>query len=80
MSVNVKVCMGTHCTMLGNLNLYEDLEDLSKEYPGKINLETVKCLKVCDNGDAPVVSINGEMRKSAKAEKIISEIIGVIEK
>ena len=47
MSVKIKICMGTHCTMMGNLNLQEDLENLQVQYPGKIEVEAVKCLKFC---------------------------------
>ncbi len=78
MTVKVKVCMGTHCTMLGNLNLHDNIEELQKKYPGEIDLENVKCLKACERGGAPVVSINGEIREKAKSEEIISEILEVM--
>lgn len=78
MSVKIKVCMGTHCTMMGNLNLQENLESLQIEYPGKIEIEAVKCLKYCEENGAPVVDINGELIKNATAEIVISKIIEVI--
>lgn len=79
MTVKVKVCMGTHCTMMGNLNLQENLEDLQLEYPGQIEIESVKCLKFCENNKAPVVELNGTIITNASAEKVISEILEVIQ-
>lgn len=78
MLAKVKICMGTHCTMMGNLNLQESLEDLQQEYPGKIEVEAVKCLKYCEDNKAPVVEINGKIITNASTEKIISEIIEVV--
>lgn len=78
MLVKIKVCMGTHCTMMGNLNLQENLESLQIEYPGKIEIEAVKCLKYCEENGAPVVDINGELIKNATPEIVISKIIEVI--
>lgn len=82
MDVEVKVCMGTECSMMGNLNLYEDLEELKENYPDQIKLETVMCLKSCksETETAPVVSINGKIRSSSRIDQVISEIIEVIEK
>ena len=77
-SVVVKVCMGTHCTMMGNLNLYSDLEELQYNFPDNIILETVKCLGACKGGNTPVVEIDGKIKTSAKSEEIISEILEVI--
>ncbi len=82
MIVDVKVCMGTECSMMGNLNLYEYLEELQEDQPGKINLESVVCLKSCKEEPkiAPVVSINGKIRSSRRIDQVISEIIQLIEK
>lgn len=79
MPVKIKVCMGTHCTMMGNLNLQENLEDLQLEYPEKIEIESVKCLKFCENNQAPVVELNGTIITNASAEKVISEILEVMQ-
>lgn len=78
MTVKIKICMGTHCTMMGNLNLQENLEDLQLEYPDQIEIESVKCLKFCEDNKAPVVELNGKIIKNASAEKVISEILEVV--
>lgn len=78
MSAKVKVCMGTHCTMMGNLNLQESLEELQLEYPEQIEIEAIKCLNFCKNDKAPVVELNGEIITNASSEKIISEILQLV--
>lgn len=78
MKVLVNVCMGTTCSMMGNLNLFEDLEELKEDYPESLEVNVVKCLDSCKEGKAPVVSINGEIRPSDRSDQIISEILGVI--
>lgn len=78
MAVKVKICMGTHCTMMGNLNLQESLEDLQLEYPEQIEIEAIKCLKFCKDNKAPVVELNGKIITNASVEKIISEIIETV--
>lgn len=75
MTIKVKVCMGTHCTMMGNLNLYEDLLNVARKYPDRIDLDTVKCLNACSEGRAPVVLINDSVRTMAKPQEIIAEIL-----
>ncbi|MDR7856756.1 NAD(P)H-dependent oxidoreductase subunit E [Tissierella sp.] len=79
MPVKVKICMGTHCTMMGNLNLQESLETLQLEYPEKIEIEAVRCLKFCEDNKAPIVELNGKIITHASSEKVISEILGVIQ-
>lgn len=79
MPVKVKICMGTHCTMMGNLNLQHNLENLQLEYPGLIEIDSVRCLKFCENSKAPVVELNGKIITNASAEKVISEILEVIQ-
>lgn len=78
MPVKVKICMGTHCTMMGNLNLQENLEDLQLEYPGQIEIESVRCLKFCEDNKAPIVELSGKIITNASAEKVISEILEVV--
>ncbi|WMM23980.1 NAD(P)H-dependent oxidoreductase subunit E [Tissierella sp. MB52-C2] len=78
MEVKVKICMGTHCTMMGNLNLEENLERLQLEYPDQIEIEAVKCLKYCENNKAPVVELNGKIITNASAEIVMSEILEVV--
>lgn len=80
MTADVKLCMGTHCAMMGNLNLYDVLEELVEKYPEDIKLEVVKCLNCCSDGKAPIVMIDNKIKYNARSEKIVSEILEVIGK
>lgn len=80
MKLKIKVCMGTHCSMMGSLNLYDDLERLEKDYPEDIELEMVRCLKVCSDKKAPVIDINGDIITSVKSEEVQSKVLELIEK
>lgn len=79
MEINIKVCMGTHCSMMGSLNLYDALEEVKNQYPSMIGLEMVRCLQVCQDQQAPVIAINDEVRKSVKAEALVAEILELME-
>lgn len=77
--INVKVCMGTHCSMMGSLNLYEDIEELTNDFPEQVNLEGVQCMKICKTDQSPtsktpVVKVNDLIITSAKAEEVIAYI------
>lgn len=80
MKVLVEVCMGTSCSMMGNLNLYEDLEELQEEYPDELDVKIVRCLNSCKEDKTPVVSINGKIKPSDRSDQVISEILEVIGK
>lgn len=79
--INIEVCMGTHCSMMGGLNLYEDIEEIQKQFPEKINLTMAKCFKVCDEGKkTPVIKINDRLIVAAKSEEVISELLELVKK
>lgn len=78
--IKVRVCMGTHCSMMGNLNLFENLEEIQQEFPEELELEMVKCLKLCDTNKTPIIYINDKLITSAKSEEVIAEILEMIKK
>lgn len=74
--MKVTVCMGSHCVMVGSMNIMTQLEELKESMP-EINLELdmVKCLGGCKEGKAPVVIIDGEMIKGASSQDIMAKIM-----
>lgn len=78
MLAKIKICMGTHCAMMGNLNLLEAIEELQEKHPTQIEVEVVRCLKYCENNNAPVVELNNRTITNASSEKVISEILEVV--
>ena len=45
--VKVEVCVGSHCALVGGLNILESLEELREDYPEQIEVEKVECLDIC---------------------------------
>lgn len=76
--VKVEICVGTHCTMMGALNIIESIEDLKQEY-GNVSLEIIKCIKDClGEKIAPVVFINGDKIQNATNEEVLARIMDVM--
>lgn len=74
--LKVEICVGSHCSLVGALNILESLEKLQQDYPEQINLEKVKCLDMCsDIKNAPVVKINNELITSAQTQIVISKVM-----
>ena len=79
--VKVEVCVGSHCALVGGLNILESLEDLKKDYPEQIELKKVECMDVCDDiKRSPVVKVDDEVITAAKSEVVMSKVMERIEK
>ena len=79
--VKVEVCVGSHCALVGGLNILESLEELQNDYPGQIKIKKVECLDVCDDiKTLPVVKIDDEVITAAKSEVVMSRVMERIEK
>jgi len=78
--IAVEVCVGTHCTMMGALNIMELIGDMQREYRDRdIDIECVKCFGNCkDDRDAPVVMVNGDKITRATSERVMAKISEVI--
>lgn len=78
--VKVEICVGTHCTMMGAMNILELIDDMKKEYQDQgIEVETVKCYQHCkENRVAPIVKINGDIIENATSERVMAKITEVI--
>lgn len=73
--IKVEICVGTHCTMMGALNIIESVEDLRREYQN-ISLEIIKCIKDClGEKVAPIVFINGQKIQNATNEEVLARIM-----
>ncbi len=84
--MKVKVCMGLNCTMLGAMNLLDQIEDLKDIIDGddakyndeEIEIVAVKCLNYCkktDNNIAPVVVIDDEVIFNATGQIVMEKIM-----
>ncbi|MBQ7126143.1 NAD(P)H-dependent oxidoreductase subunit E [bacterium] len=76
--VEVKVCIGTTCFIMGASNLQGLTEIVSRKYNDNVNLTTSSCLGICSTNweysKAPYVKVNDEIVQEATVEKVVNEI------
>lgn len=75
--ISVKICMGTTCFVMGASNLQDLNEILAQKFPDKVDVQGVTCFDFCSQcseSQAPYVTIDGDVIKSATVEKVIEDI------
>lgn len=76
--VNVKVCLGTTCFVMGSSNLQELLDLVPKKYGDDVDVSGSPCLGLCsidwEFSKAPYVKVNNEVIKEATVEKVLAAI------
>ncbi len=76
--VNVKVCLGTTCFVMGSSNLQELIELVPKKYGDDVDVSGSPCLGLCsidwEFSKAPYVKVNDEVIKEATVEKVLAAI------
>lgn len=76
--VNVKVCLGTTCFVMGSSNLQELLDLVPKKYGDDVSVAGSPCLGLCsidwEFSKAPYVKVNDEIVKEATVEKVLAAI------
>jgi NADH:ubiquinone oxidoreductase subunit E len=83
--MKVKVCMGSNCTLLGAMNLLDQIESLreliaeNKEYKDEeLEIESIKCLGYCKETDediAPVVIVDEDVIFKATGQIVMGKIM-----
>ena len=76
--VNVKVCLGTTCFVMGSSNLQELIDLVPKKYGNKVEVTGVPCLGLCsidwEFSKAPYVKVDDEVVKEATVEKVLAAV------
>lgn len=76
--IEVKVCLGTTCFVLGRSNLQELNEIVPKKYGEQVSVISCPCLGVCsinwEHSKAPYAKVNDEIISEATVEKILETI------
>jgi len=76
--INVKVCMGTTCFVMGGANLQELNDIIPRKYGDKVEVNASPCLNLCsinwEYSKAPYVKVNDDIITEATVEKVL-EII-----
>ncbi len=83
--MKVKVCVGSSCTLLGSMNILDQLDDLKDiigedpdNYRGEeLEVEAIKCLGYCKNNEkvAPVVVIDEEPLFNATGQTVMEKVV-----
>ena len=76
--VEVKVCMGTTCFVMGGNNLQELNDIIPRKYGDKVNVTGSNCLGLCsinwEYSRAPYVTVNDEVVYEATVDKVLTAI------
>lgn len=81
--IKVDVCAGTHCTMMGSMDIIAsiesliDIEELGTDC--EIIVNPIPCNGQCEHGlHSPIVIVNGKTITGADSETIMSEIMNIV--
>lgn len=89
--MKVKICMGSNCTLLGAMNLLDQIESLREiidenenEYKEEeLEIESIKCLGYCkevDSDIAPVVIVEEDVIFNATGQIVMEKIMDKMRK
>lgn len=82
-SILVEVCAGTHCTLMGAMDIISAVEGLAELRadlsPGcVVEVRPIPCNHSCDNREvAPVVYVNGEMMIHTNTESVMEKVLAI---
>ena len=76
--INVKVCLGTTCFVMGSSNLQELIDTVPRKYGERVDVMGVPCLGLCsidwEYSRAPYVKVGDEVIYQATVEKVLNAI------
>ncbi len=81
--VEVKICTGTLCYVMGGADLQVIDEHIPEELLDKVDIKGAPCLEYCNNpinnSKAPYVEIDGEVISDATVIKVVNAIKKALE-
>jgi NADH:ubiquinone oxidoreductase subunit E len=76
--IEVKVCLGTTCFVMGGSNLQELNDIIPEKYGDKVEVSAANCLGLCsinwEYSKAPYVKVDEEVVTEATVEKVLEVI------
>ena len=75
--VNVKICMGTTCFVMGASDLQELTDIIPEKYGDRVDVSASPCLDFCSSNSesqAPYVMVDLEVINKATVEKVLEVI------
>ncbi len=77
-TILVQICFGTHCTMMGAMDILESVHGMKEEiHDYNIQVEIVKCFGDCKADHAPVVIVDQQRLNSATTDQVMARIMEV---
>ncbi|QHI68382.1 NADH-quinone oxidoreductase subunit NuoE family protein [Tichowtungia aerotolerans] len=73
--VDVEICTGTTCFVMGAGHLMSLAEELPERLKGSVSIRFARCLGVCsvpDNGRPPFATVNGALIENASVENLVA--------
>ncbi len=82
-TVNVEICMGTTCYVMGSAQLAGIAERLPEEWKDKVSVKGMRCTGACQKTDqygrAPFVKVNDQIISEADEGKVLAAIRAILE-
>ena len=76
--IEVKVCLGTTCFVMGAPNMHELLEIIPEKYGDRVEVSGSLCLGLCyknqEYSKAPYVMVGDEVVEEATVERVLESI------
>ncbi|MCD8023996.1 MAG: hypothetical protein LUE64_00490 [Candidatus Gastranaerophilales bacterium] len=77
-NIEVKICSGTTCFVMGSSYLNELFDLIPQKYGENVHVKPVLCLNECSKSDthskAPYVKVDNEIVSNATIEKVMDAI------
>lgn len=76
--IQVKICLGTTCFVMGSSKLQELDEIIARKYADRVELSSCVCLGLCSTegkySKAPYAKVDDEVVSEATADKVLEVI------
>lgn len=77
-TVEVQICLGTTCFVMGAGYLQELTDSLPKTFGEQVKVSCIRCMGMCEKSEkfsqAPYVTVDGEVISSATKEKVFEAV------
>ena len=80
-SIIVEVCSGTHCVMMGSMNIIDAVHSLDELRRGmdaccEVEVRPVPCMNLCKDGaQSPFVKVDGVLIEGGESDAVMAAIM-----
>ncbi len=80
--ITVEVCAGTHCVMMGSMNIIDAVHSLQELHTAhkpacEVEVVAIPCTLMCkhEEKEGPFVRVNGKLIEQAESEAVMAAIM-----